>query len=193
MKKIIILFFLSIIFWKGSLYADENKQYTSLTTNLVHSSWYMSLGTVWAKLTGCNLKKCSYEDTTYGAILTAGYNYNKYIGTELRFMKTFLHKGPYGGTPLQHLGVFLKPQYQLTPKINMYTLLGYGYTENIGNGGRLSYFDNDSGFSAGFGAEYKLTKEMNGKVSIFLDYQRLLIKSDVSAMDMITLGIKYNF
>ncbi len=177
------------------------------------SPWYLGAGIVWAKLSGCNLQPdCTYEDVTYGAMVRGGYDYNQYLGLEARYIRTFLDEGPYGGTPLAHIGLYLKPQYPVAERVNVYALLGYGYTENLGNGARLDYFDSDSGFSAGVGLEYDLSdregdREENANYdrafdgyadqgrgwSLFLDYQRLLIKSDVPDMDAISLGLRYDF
>ncbi len=177
------------------------------------SPWYLGAGIVWAKLSGCDLQpNCTYEDVTYGAMLRGGYDYNQYIGVEARYINTFLDEGPYGGTPLAHIGLYLKPQYPVSEHVNVYALLGYGYTENLGNGARLDYFDSDSGFSAGLGVEYDLSdregdREENANYdrafdgyadqgrgwSLFLDYQRLLIKSDIPDMDAISLGLRYDF
>jgi OOP family OmpA-OmpF porin len=180
----------------------------------VHPSpWYLGAGIVWAKLSGCDINPtCEYEDVTYGAMLRGGYEYNQYLGIEARYIRTFLDEGPYGGTPLAHMGLFLKPQYPVSERVNLYGLLGYGYTENLGNGARLDYFNNDWGFSAGLGMEYDLSgregdreentlydREFDGYGdqgkgwSLFLDYQRLLIKSDVPDMDAVSLGLRYDF
>jgi OOP family OmpA-OmpF porin len=91
-------------------------------------------------------------------------------------------------------------------------LAGYGYTKNLGSGERLEYFDDDWGFSAGLGFEYDLSdrksdflentaydREFDGYAdqgrgwSLFIDYQRLLIKSDVPDLDMISAGVRYDF
>jgi len=177
------------------------------------SPWYLGAGLVWAKLDGCNLQPgCTYEDVTYGAMVRGGYDYNEYIGVEARYIRTFWDEGPYGGTPLAHAGLFLKPQYPVSERVNLYGLLGYGYTENLGNGARLNYFDNDWGWSAGAGIEYDLSDREGDKIengdydrafdgyadqgkgwSLFLDYQRLLIDSDVPDMDAVSLGLRYDF
>ncbi len=177
------------------------------------SPWYLGVGLVWAKLSGCNLQPgCEYEDVTYGAMVRGGYEYNQYFGVEARYIRTFLDEGPFGGTPLAHAGIFLKPQYPVSERVNLYGLLGYGYTENLGNGARLNYFDSDWGFSAGAGIEYDLSdregdriengnydREFDGYAdqgrgwSLFLDYQRLLIDSDVPDMDAVSLGLRYDF
>jgi len=151
--------------------------------------WYFGLGLVAIKFNACE-DDCSYEDLTYGAMLRGGYDYNPYFGIEARYMRTFLDKGPFGGLPIEHIGLFLKPQYLINEKINLYGLLGYGYTKNLGSGARLNYFDDDSGFSAGVGIEYELSED---KWRLFLDYQRLLIASNVPNIDAISFGIRYSF
>jgi len=151
--------------------------------------WYFGLGLVAIKFHACE-DDCSYEDLTYGVMLRGGYDYNPYFGIEARYMRTFLDKGPFGGLPIEHIGLFLKPQYLINEKINLYGLLGYGYTKNLGSGARLNYFDDDSGFSAGVGIEYELSEE---EWRLFLDYQRLLIASNVPNIDAISFGIRHSF
>jgi len=174
-------------------------------------AYYVGAGLVAAKFHSCG-NGCDYEDETYGGMLRIGHDYNAHLGVEIRAMRTFLDEGPFGGTPLQHLGIFAKPQYALGEYFNLYGLLGYGYTENLGNGARLNYFDNDHGFSAGLGIEYDLSdregdllknvtydRAFDGYAdqgigwSLFLDYQRLLIKSDVPDLDAVSFGLKYDF
>ncbi|PHS41797.1 MAG: hypothetical protein COB07_01785 [Sulfurovum sp.] len=184
------------------------------------SPWYLGVGLVWAKLSGCDLLPgCSYEDATYGAMVRGGYDYNEYIGIEARYIRTFWDEGPHGGAPLAHAGLFLKPQYPVGERVNVYGLLGYGYTENLGNGARLRYFDSDWGWSAGAGIEYDLSdrkgdydahkteenpnplfeRDFDGYAdqgkgwSLFLDYQRLLIKSNIPDLDAVSLGVRYDF
>ena len=179
------------------------------------SAWYLGGGITWAKLSRDNC----YEDATWGAMLRGGYEFNQYIGIEARWIRTFWDEGPFGGTPLQHVGIFAKPQYPVSERFNVYALAGYGYTENLGNGGRLKYFDHDDGFSAGIGIEYDLSdkkhdydsyktednpspkfdREFDGHGeqeagwSLFIDYQRLLIKSNIPDLDAISFGIRYDF
>lgn len=149
---------------------------------------YLGVGVTAAQFSACS-NNCDYEDVTYGAMLRGGYDFNEYFGIEARGIRTFLDEGPFGGVPLQHIGLYAKPQYPVIQDFNVYGLLGYGYTENLGNGGRLNYFDNDHGFTAGLGLEYDLFKEWN----LFVDYQRLLIKSDVPDMDALSVGLRYDF
>ncbi len=218
MKKIILVSLMSLITFSTSMYAG-GKGVVEATTAVAPietidpSPWYLGAGIVWAKLAGCDLQPgCTYEDATYGAMVRGGYDYNEYIGVEARYIRTFLDEGPHGGTPLAHAGLFLKPQYPVSERVNLYGLLGYGYTENLGNGARLHYFDSDWGFSAGAGIEYDLSDREGDKIengdydrvfdgyadqgkgwSLFLDYQRLLIDSDVPDMDAVSLGLRYDF
>ena len=218
MRKSILILLLMVATLSTTLYAGGKGVAPAVVPvvpieTIDPSPWYLGAGIVWAKLSGCDLQpNCTYEDVTYGAMVRGGYDYNQYVGVEARYINTFLDEGPYGGTPLAHIGLYLKPQYPVSESINVYALLGYGYTENLGNGARLDYFDSDSGFSAGLGLEYDLSdregdREENANYdrtfdgyadqgrgwSFFLDYQRLLIKSDVPDMDAISLGLRYDF
>jgi OOP family OmpA-OmpF porin len=175
------------------------------------SSFYLGVGMVAAKFHACG-NGCDYEDLTYGAMLRGGYDFNQYFGIEARYIHTFLDKGPLGGVPLQHIGLYAKPQYPVNEEMNLYALLGYGYTKNLGNGARLNYFNDDNGFSAGIGLEYDLSdkegdfenganydRAFDGYAdqgigwSLFVDYQRLLIKSNVPDMDAVSFGVRYDF
>ena len=217
MKKIIVASLLtlttfSINSYAGGKYVAPVEAPVAVIPAITPSPWYLGAGIVWAKLYGCDLVNCSYEDVTYGAMIRGGYEFNEYFGVEARGIRTFLDEGPFGGTPLQHIGIYAKPQYPVAERVNIYALLGYGYTENLGNGARLNYFDNDHGFSAGVGLEYDLSDregdlEKNANYdrtfdgyadqsrgwSLFVDYQRLLIKSSVPDMDVISFGLRYDF
>jgi len=175
------------------------------------SPLYLGGSLIGAKFDACKTG-CNYEDATYGAMLRGGYDFNQYFGLEARALVTFLGKGDFGGAPLGHLGLYAKPQYPINERFNIYGLLGYGYTKNLGNGKRLTYFDHDSGVSGGIGLEYDLSDKEGDFVksidynrtfdgygnqgkgwSLFVDYQRLLIKSDIPAMYAVSFGAKYDF
>jgi len=221
MTKNIILSLITLLTLSTTLFAGGGKNLSAVATPVAPiasentSPWYLGAGLVWAKLSldDCGgAPGCTYEDTTYGAMVRGGYDYNEYIGIEARYIRTFLDEGPYGGTPLAHAGLFFKPQYPVSERINLYGLVGYGYTDNLGNGARLDYFDNDWGFSAGAGIEYDLSDRDGDRIengnydrtfdgyadqgkgwSLFLDYQRLLIKSDIPDLDAVSFGFRYDF
>jgi len=140
----------------------------------------------------CVNGQCSYEDVTYGALLRGGYDFNKYFGLEARVLGTFMDAGPLGGQELQHFGLYAKPMLSMSEEANLYALLGYGWTKT-NNDGKLITVD-DSGFSAGAGVEFSLGEEDDGPAwGLFVDYQRLLISSDVPDMDVVSGGITYDF
>ncbi len=215
MKTLIIKLLLSAMLLMSILNAGEkavvpvDAEVIPLSEDI--SAWYLGIGLTAANFSSCG-NGCAYEDETYGAMLRGGYEFNEYFGVEARGIRTFLDEGPFGGVPLQHMGIYAKPQYPLSEDFNIYGLLGYGYTQNLGNGGRLNYFDNDHGFSAGLGLEYDLSdkdgdftsaanydRTFDGHAdqgqgwSLFVDYQRLLIKSDVPDMDAVSAGLRYDF
>jgi OOP family OmpA-OmpF porin len=162
------------------------------------SPWYIGAGLVWGRFYN-ERESCQYEDITYGAIVLAGYEWNPYIGIEARGVRTFWDEGENGGERLQHVGLFIKPMYPLGEKLDIYALLGYGWTKSItGGNGNLPVIDED-GFSWGAGLEFDFAN-MNETIrfdskqwGLFVDYQRLLLKSDLPDMDIVSVGITYNF
>ena len=148
---------------------------------------YVGAGLVWGKYNK-TCANCEYEDVTYGVMLRAGYEFNEYIGIELRYLATFWEADPLGGQELQHIGIYAKPMYPVDEKVNLYALLGFGWTQTTTDSKNLEEVD-ESGFSAGAGIEYTLEQNWG----LFADYQRLLIKSDVPDMDVVSAGITYDF
>jgi len=213
------IFFVAAIIVSSSLFAGKN--YIPADTPVVPvpqpegiSPFYIGAGLVGANFVfDCEkVDNCGYEDTTYGLMVRAGYDYNQYFGIEARYIRTLWDKGPLGGVPLEHYGLFLKPQFPIGDRGNIYALLGYGHTKNRGNGARLNYFNDDNGFSAGLGFEIDLSgsdkdkvangdykrefdghAEQNRGLSLFVDYQRLLVKSDTPDMDVVSVGLRYDF
>ncbi|WP_295420910.1 porin family protein [Sulfurovum sp.] len=175
---------------------------------------YIGLGLLWGDYRGqCGTKvDCPYEDVTYGALLRAGYEFNQYFGIEGRVLGTFWGADSEGGQELRHYGLFAKPMYPLGEDINIYGLLGYGWTKTkTGGNGNLEEVD-DSGFSAGLGLEYDLSDKEGDKIEdgdydrefdgqadqekgwgLFVDYQRLLVKSSTPDMDVVSAGLTYDF
>lgn len=174
---------------------------------------YLGLGLLWGRYNGtCGDAdpSCGYEDVTYGALLRAGYDFSQYFGLEGRLLGTFLKADPLGGEELRHLGLYAKPMYPIGEDFNIYALLGYGWTQTKA-GTNLTEID-EGGFSAGLGLEYDLSDMEDDREEdtfyeggfdghgdqekgwgLFVDYQRLLIKSDVPDMDVVSGGITYDF
>ena len=152
-----------------------------------------------------------YEDVTYGMMLRVGYELNQYIGFEARYISTFLEEGQLHGQQLEHVGLFVKPMLPFNENFNLYGLLGYGWTQTTTSGKVDPAIDNN-GFSAGVGLEYDLSDKrddydkniyypegFDGQADqemgwgLFVDYQRLLIKSDVPDLDVVSAGVTYDF
>jgi OOP family OmpA-OmpF porin len=213
--KIIVAIFIGVSrAFAGKNFVPAESPVTPVPQPESISPLYVGMGLVGAKfLADCKeVKGCKYEDVTYGLMARAGYDFNQYFGIEARYLRTLWDKGPFGGVPLEHYGLFLKPQYPIGDRVNIYGLLGYGHTKNRGNGARLNYFNSDSGFSAGIGLEIdfssssedrvanaKYDREFDGHAdqnknwSFFIDYQRLLIKGGVADMDVVSAGVRYDF
>jgi len=174
------------------------------------SPWYLGVGLIWGKFYN-EREGCRYEDVTYGAMVRGGYEWNQYIGIEARALRTFWDEDPAGGEKLQHIGLFAKPSYPLGEDSNVYGLLGYGWTKTITDNQYLSKID-EKGFSWGIGFEYDLSdkdddyiengnydREFDGQADqekgwgLFVDYQRLLVKSGMPDMDVISVGVTYDF
>lgn len=173
--------------------------------------WYVGIGFVTGKFTGECTRGCPYEDVTYGILLRAGYEWNQYIGVEARALNTFWGEDPLGGEKLSHIGLFAKPSYPLGEDFNVYGLFGYGWTKTKSHSPYLPQIK-EYGFSYGFGLEYDLSSKeddydnnthydrpFDGQADqekgwgLFIDYQRLLVKSGVPDMDAISIGITYDF
>jgi len=140
---------------------------------------------------------CPYEDVTGGVTLRAGYDFNEYVGIEARYIGTFWGDDDLGGQKLSHVGLYVKPMMPINEQINIYGLVGYGMTTTTTNSKHLEEVD-ENGFAAGIGMEYDIdTQDAEGSLEsgfgLFVDYQRLLIKSDVPDMDALSAGVTYDF
>jgi len=169
--------------------------------------WYVGVGALYAKYKSYCDRGVSYEDITYGGLLRGGYEFNQYIGVEARYLRTFLDEGENGGEALEHYGLYLKPNYPVTERFNLYALLGYGHTESINDGGN-GYLPEikDDGLSWGIGVEYDLSSREDDFVentlyerafdgygdqekgwSLFIDYQNFW-----SDLDFFNAAVKKN-
>lgn len=153
----------------------------------------------------------NYEDVTYGVMLRIGYEFNQYVGLEARYIASFWDEGKLYGQELEHVGLFFKPMLPFNDDFNLYGLLGYGWTQTTTLGILNAEID-DNGFSAGLGLEYDLSDKrddydrdiyypegFDGQGDqekgwgLFVDYQRLLIDSDIPDLDVVSAGVTYDF
>ena len=140
--------------------------------------WYIGAG-----LTAGRVKDGNCEDITYGVMAKLGYEFNDNFAVEARGMRT---NWEYEGAKIKHLGVFLKPQYQVDEDVNLYGLVGYAKTSL-----NSKYELNENGLALGAGVDYDLGEK--DEYSLFVDYERLIQKSNVPNIDALSVGISYNF
>jgi opacity protein-like surface antigen len=162
---------------------------------------YIGVGAIASMTTrdacACDKDRSDQDDTRYGVILRAGYDFNDYLGIEARFLKTL---GSNTFSKTTHYGIYLKPQYYINEKVNIYLLLGYGKTKLEFTNGISSQKITKNGFSYGIGVEYTLKKKMvdgtpRKSAGIWIDYQRLLKgKGTIHAgASIVSAGISYDF
>jgi len=170
--------------------APEAIQYDSVPV-------YLGLGLTRGIYNNSCKSGCTYEDVTGGVTLRAGYDINEYVGVEARYIATFWGDDDLGGEKLSHVGLYIKPMMPINEQINIYGLVGYGMTTTTSNSKHLAEVD-ENGFAAGIGMEYDIdTQDADGSLEsgfgLFVDYQRLLITSDVPDMDALSGGVTFDF
>jgi len=179
---------------------EEPKNLKSIYAN----GFYAGLGiTATRYKTSCSTRCAnSGTDKTIGILGRVGYDFNKYIGLEARGIKTSLKND--GGT-VKHVGVFIKPMLPIGDKTNIYGLVGIAKTTTEG---RLQRTDAET-LALGAGVELDLSKdspkngrynrEFDGKgdqekgVGIFVDYEKMVVKSGAPALDALSAGLTYDF
>ncbi len=170
---------------------------------------YIGLGLVAVNIDRdpCACANVETDDLRYGSILRVGWDFNNYVGVEARVLKT-LENDVFSETT--HYGLYLKPQYHVTPQMNVYGLLGYANTTIDYNNGILSSTTDENGFSYGVGFEYDFNVDAGlgiyGRTfdgqgdqemgwGLWVDVQQLL--NDAGAVhttsNIFTAGITYDF
>jgi len=140
--------------------------------------WYAGVG-----LTAGRVSDTHCEDITYGAMAKVGYDFNDYIGVEARGVKT---NWEYEGAKIEHVGIFLKPMIPVGEKTNIYGLVGYGKTTT----NHKKKVD-EKGLALGAGLAYDIADKSG--LGVFVDYERLLQKSNVPDLDAVSFGLSYSF
>jgi opacity protein-like surface antigen len=128
--------------------------------------------------------------TTKGLNLRAGYNFNRYLGLEAKYIYT-----PWGDEDktLKHYGLYLKPSYSITDKLDVYALLGYGVTDCE------ILPDDEKGFAWGVGASYNFNERAQNDrkqgLGVFVEYLRPIKKTEGKkiTVDMVNGGLEYNW
>ena len=168
------------------------------------NGFYAGIGIVAAQYqtnctSGCN---GSSKDKTAGVMARIGYDFNKYIGIEARGIRTNWKSD---GGKIKHGGIFLKPMIPVSDATNIYGLVGLAKTKTEGS---LQTTDAET-LALGAGVEVDLSEDQakdgrygrafDGKgdqekgVGIFLDYERMVVKSGAPDLDAVSAGVTYDF
>jgi len=149
--------------------------------------------------TGCSR---AGTDKTVGVVVRAGYDFNKYIGLEARGIRTTIKSD---GGKIKHAGIFIKPMLPVGESVNIYGLVGLAKTTTQG---KLQRTDAET-LAMGAGVEFDLSedsakdgrynREFDGAgdqekgLGIFLDYERMVVKSGAPDLDALSAGVTYDF
>ncbi|MGB5505070.1 MAG: porin family protein [Sulfurovum sp.] len=176
--------------------------------------FYVGVGLLWAGVSrDCSTAGCPdvrLKDSTWGGIIRAGWEYNQYVGIEGRALKATIDSD-WGETT--HYGIFLKPRYPVSEKVNIYGLLGYGHTEIDTDCTAIYDTYKYDGFSYGIGLEYDLSDteddrlegtydrpfdghmDQERKWGLWIDYQNLMNNEGPANFksNIVTFGITYDF
>lgn len=168
------------------------------------NGFYVGLGLVGTQYKTSCTSRCanSGTDKTIGVIGRVGYDFNKYIGLEARGIRTSLKDD--GGT-VKHAGVFVKPMLPVGDMTNIYGLVGLAKTTTQG---RLQRTDAET-VALGVGVEVDLSKdspkegrynrEFDGHgdqeqgLGLFVDYEKMVVKSGAPTLDALSAGLTYDF
>ena len=212
MKKTIAKVALSSLLMSGALMAGKNvaPAVVPVVPVVDVNPIYVGLGLLWSGTSrDCDCSGDRLKNTSYGVMGRIGYDFNQYFGIEARAFNASIDKNFAETT---HYGVYLKPQYHITDKLNVYGLIGYGQTKiecthaSLPSGTNL--YD-ESGVSFGFGFEYDLSADTPVVASrafdgqgdqekgwgVWVDYQNLLHNEGPNNLkaNIVTAGVTYDF
>ena len=127
------------------------------------------------------------KDNSFGGILKAEYEVNRYIGIEGRILKDGISNNFAETT---HYGIYVKPKYPVTSQSNIYGLIGYGHTKIECDIANTTY--TRDGISFGAGIEYNFP---GSKWGIWSDYMNLMNQDGIynSNGNILSIGGSYHF
>jgi len=135
-----------------------------------------------------------HTDRQLGVTAIIGYNFMRYLSAELRAALSVSEENE-GQDNLKEFGIYLKPQYPIADKVNIYGLLGYS-SINMSDPATSTdandhpFHGTNQGFSFGFGADYGVTEN----ISVFTDIVNYLRDYGGSNSTWgANVGLKYNF
>ena len=197
MKKIFLSLAVicSTLTYAGGNYAQTETQSAVLSTQ---SQFYGGIGLAAIATYGNSLDwftEKDGQDKTGAIVGILGYQFTQNIAVEGRLSIGAISTDYSQST---NFSLFVKPSYNITPKIAVYGLLGFGWVKIDGHNG---YGDivNKVSPQIGLGTNYKI----NDNVDLFADYTWLLHnkKTKVTLPDgsnkvsheAFTLGLNYHF
>jgi len=154
------------------------------------NNWYIGLGAT-------KMKAKQSADATTTPVITSmsdsqtgitgriGYDFMNYLGAELRAASA-TSGADTGNEKIKQVGLYLKPNVDLTDSLNLYGLLGASKV-NMSNPSDLN--DKETGLSYGLGLDY----DVSNSFSLFVDVVDYLRKSDNNDVYGATLGAAYHF
>jgi len=176
---------------------------TPVATGAAANGFYAGLGITGVKYSSaCNCPVGGGSENNIAAVGRVGYDFNRYIGLEVRGMTTVSGDG---GADVEHVGLFVKPMLPVGDVTNIYALLGAAKTKTTGS---LQNVDAE-GLALGAGVEFDISEDVpkagryarsfDGQgnqetgVGLFVDYERLVVDSDAPDLDTISAGVTYDF
>jgi len=133
------------------------------------------------------------EDTRYGGVIRAGWDFSPFLSLEARAFQTV------GGdvfSKTRHYGIYLRPNYQLGNRVNLYALFGYGHTRIDYTNGIYSSTTSHNGIAYGGGIELDLFEESAFRGwGLFADFTQLLNHDGPKHTDanILSTGVVYRF
>ena len=136
------------------------------------------------------------QDRTGNALLSAGYDWNEYIGLEARYMFSVAKEDI---VDMDSWSIYVKPQYPITEDLTVYALLGVGGFDISGTNHFGDSINADEiSFHWGLGISYEVYENVHFSVDYTQVANSLYTDAFVTqnvdvASDAITVGVRYRF
>ena len=133
--------------------------------------------------TACVIKSLNQQNRELALGLNIGYSFIDNLDAEVRFLKGI---DTADSQKISSVGLYLKPNFNITNDINLYSLVGINKTNKMD---RNNLSKKDSGLSFGAGVDYAINENIN----LFTDIMNLLNKSDTTSQRALNVGLNYKF
>ena len=200
MKKIVITtvssLFITTLLLSANQEVDSVDENIESTTQLKGLYLGTALSTVSVRDSNVDLNFFSEEiaqDRLGNLTLVAGYEFNEYFSTELRYTTRIVDDNI---VDMSGISLLAKPQYTIYDQTKIYALLGFGSNSIDGTRSDIVEVD-ESSFQWGLGISY----DINNNISIYADYLNLGTElegvfynnANEISVDALTIGVNYNF